>query len=143
MKTQELVDMERMAALLAHVQPISFGTIWWVPERVWTEHARRYDINSERMAHPGVATNERRLPQSLDPVPMLHGTSHREFDAVKIDQVSSGHASYVGHLPPCGIPFRHWRSKDPDAVKLNESKPSMSDAEKSALKIFLQKKGWL
>lgn len=69
------VALQRWECLLTTCFDLGKGTLWQVREDIWQAHLRLKHYRSNRVWHPGLSLMERKLENSREYIPMLHGTT--------------------------------------------------------------------
>lgn len=132
----------RLERMFSALRIADFGSLVFVPEDIWkARHAGSYDANSTRDGHPGCSLRRTSSGYSLDPVPLLHGTSRQAGRAVLVSSVlSEGHTTYFGGLPPVFVPCSSWQGKN---RIIPARKSRLSPTEEASVISLCVKKGWL
>ena len=148
--------MDRKTALFNCVRDYSIGTIWRVREDVWKERKTDYDQTSNRLWHPGLSIKRTKINNSLEAIPMLHGTSRgskRKSVIIKgiTEEEGPEKKTYFGRIiaPLLMSDFTDSEKSDKQVVKefdvqhivRNSHKPKITDEEMVQLKKWLVKKG--
>ena len=116
---------------------VSFGSLWWVDEQVWKERVGGYDKQSTKRGHPGVSLRRVPVRDSMEIVPLLHGTSGSAGPVVARglspdEDKGPNFPTSFGRLvipAPLALDEMSGRSR----VKPNNWKPRLNQAEMNAL----------
>lgn len=144
MVSMEQARRERNARMCEVLSLVDFGMIWWASEAIWKSRVTGYDQESTRESHPSISLRSYNLATSLDPIPLLHGTSNPDFGRVVVRDITPGHTTHFGQIPPVGVPFDYWVGGGQDRlIRKNESKSSVNEGEAIELSALCRRKGWL
>jgi len=150
--------MKGLLELLNTCYDYTIGTLWCISEEIWKERINDYDQESTRTMHYGLSARTTRL-NSLEMIPMLHGTSSSSTDSVVVKGCSKNkgvdYSTYFGYkcAPISPLDFTRTpeeydanflESGDPkdwtrvQCIKINSHKSQITDNERRHLETFLK-----
>ncbi len=96
--------LERRLRAINKLMSFNYGSLWIVGENIWKAKLvpRGYDVNSTRIAHPGICIQNAESEDKIHAViPMLHGTSGKTYPAYQIrnffnEKGEENHICYFG-----------------------------------------------
>lgn len=138
---QESVSLRQRNLLFLLARHLGFCSLYRVPETVWKSlFDAGYGRTTNRAMHPGLSLSGPR--HSLDPVPMLHGTTGTRGPVTLwgIMRTDPEHPTSFGHLL-APVPLHSWLGKDgvaplPEARRLN-------GRERKLVVKAARQRGWL
>lgn len=97
-------SLDRRLRAINALMSFSYGSLWIVGENIWKSKlvSRGYDVNSTRVAHPGICVQNAESNDKIHAVvPMLHGTSGKTSPAYQIrnffnEEGEENHVCYFG-----------------------------------------------
>ena len=133
---------ESWVDLINLTKDFSFGTLWWVRDRVWKAVKPDFHLKNPRKKHPACCLGRKKIESIFQTIPMLLG-SHSFQDGFAVDGVSfDANKNKHGYFAfrPYNIAAFYVIGRDPDMV-MNESKPKLTDKEQRQLKSYLKNRG--
>ena len=134
----------------------SIGTLWKIREDLWKERDLNYDQNSNRKWHPALSIKQVPVCDSLEAIPVLHGTSKgSKYTSVIVKNLMEKNTpdkeTYFGRIiAPMIMPdFTDAEKSDVlivgdlsvKRIEKNSYKPKVTDEEMKQLKKWLLRKG--
>ena len=132
-------DLQRQLLTFLLQYDTSFGTLWWVANRLWAENPNFVvKQGEENNRHPGVSLKEEK-PENNMIVPMLLGKSKAsptyKAVALKMDDTKDKYG-YFGTLCPMDFTFLSFFNND---ILLNKKK-KLSSADQEKLRDFIKRR---
>ena len=148
--------MNRKTVAFNFLVDYKVGTLWKVREDLWKEKRVDYDQNSDREWHPALSIKRTKICDSLEAIPLLHGTSRgSKRTSVIIKGITKEEGpdkkTYFGRIiaPMIMADFTDavktdkliGKEFDIKRIVRNSHKPKIDDEEKKQLEKWLTRKG--
>jgi hypothetical protein len=134
------------------------GSLWRIKESLWKERLVNNNYKSDRIWHPGLSIKKNRIVESLEKIPMLHGSSKgskKKSIIVKGISKEGGKdkktyfgrliapiymSDFTGNKKPENKRLVVWEL-DTQPIVANHHKPHITDEEMNQLDKWMREKG--